>query len=185
MDLNNVSQNVLQIINKHKGAVVQVAYLNMEKGVLRTHKGILRNMNETTIQLSSESNSSGYLNIKFFQGGTKCIYAIYNKNFAELLSLRNIQTLNKVLRNPEDQKKIISKLKPLVGKDVSVIFKKMDTLQAVTGKFSDMGFADLIVKPAPFYNSESRLAYNSILNVFDQLGFDALDLPIRKKQKED
>lgn len=183
--LNNVTTNVLRIINKHRSSLLQVVYLHPEKNVLRTHKGILKNLSESTIQLSAEGTPTGYMNLKFVENGKKKIYAIYNKNFSELLSLRNVETLNKKLRDSENQKFIISKIKPQLGKEVSIVFKKMDIVQVSTGQFADMGISDISIKPAPFYNTTERLAYNSILNIYDNIGFDLLELPRKPKENKE
>jgi hypothetical protein len=175
-NINNVTDNILQIINKHKGAVLQAAFMNFEKETLRVHRGILRNMNKAMIQLSSDGHPSGSVNLKFFENNKKNIICIYNKNFSELLSLKKGVTLNVKLRKPENQKKIIKNIKPYMGKVVSIVFKKMEQLQVVTGEFADMGIIDITVKPAPFFNSTQRLSYGSILNVYTEQGYDLLEI---------
>lgn len=174
--MNNITQNVLQIISKHKSTVLNIIYKDFNKNVLRVQKGNLKNMNSSTIQLSSDFAADGAVNIKFFEGDKKRIFAIYNKNGSELLTLKQVKGLNVKLRNPEIQKQIIKNIKPHIGKVISVVTKKMDNIDVLTGEFSDMGIMDITLKPAPFFNSSERLNYGSILHIFDGEGIDVIDV---------
>lgn len=174
--MNNITQNVLQIISKHKSTILMIVYKDFQRSVLRVQKGILKNMNSSTIQLSSDFAAEGAVNIKFFEGDKKRIYAIYNKNGSELLTLKQIKPLNVKLRKPEIQKVIIKKVKPHLGKVVSIVTKKNESIEVLTGEFSDMGIMDITLKPAPFFNTIERLNYGSILHIFEDQGIDLIDV---------
>jgi hypothetical protein len=176
--MNNITQNVLQIISKHKSTILSIIYKDFNKNVLRVQKGILKNLNSQMIQLSSDFAKEGAVNIKFFEQDNKRIYAIYNKNGSELLTLKQVRPLNVKLRKPEVQKLIIKAIKPHLGKQVSVVTKKMDNLEVLTGEFSDMGIMDISLKPAPFFNTTERLNYGAILHIFDGNGIDIIDIEV-------
>ena len=137
-------------------------------------------MNSQMIQLSSDFAKDGAVNIKFFEGNNKRIFAIYNKNGSELLTLKQVRPLNVKLRKPDVQKEIIKKIKPHLGKSVSVVTKKMENVEVLTGEFADMGIMDITLKPAPFFNTTERLNYGSILHIFDQSGIDVIDVEMKE-----
>ncbi len=176
--MNNITQNVLQIISKHKSTILMVIYKDFQKDVLRVQKGILKNMNSSTLQISSDYVAEGAVNLKFFEGTKKRIFAVYNKNGSELLTLKQIKPLSVKLRNPELQKAIIKKVKPYLGKVVSIVSKKNENIDVLTGEFADMGIIDITLKPAPFFNSIQKLNYGSILHIFDENGIDLIDIDI-------
>jgi hypothetical protein len=151
-------------------------YKDFNKGYLRVHRGILKNMNSSMLQLTSDKDSSGLENFRFFEGGTKKIYAIYNKNYSELLSLKAVKTLNVKLRKPELQKTIIKKIRPCLNNEVAIVLKKMETITVVNGLLSDMGISEVVVKPAPFFNAEERINYNTILNIYNSESHDVIEI---------
>ena len=179
--MNNITQNVLQIISKHKSTILMVVYKDFTKKVLKVHKGILKNMNSSTIQLSSEYAEEGAVNIKFFEGSQKRIFAIYNKNGSELLTLKQTKPLSVKLRNPDTQKLVIKSVKPHLGKIVSIVTKKNDGIEVITGEFSDMGIVDISLKPAPFFNIVERMNYGAILHIFEETGIDLIDIETTEK----
>ncbi len=176
--MNNITQNVLQIISKHKSTILSIIYKDFNKNVLRVQKGILKNLNSQMIQLSSEFAKEGAVNIKFYEEQQKRIFAIYNKNGSELLTLKQVRPLKVKLRKPEVQKLIIKAIKPHIGKQVSIVTKKIDSIEVLTGEFSDMGIMDISLKPALFFNTVERLNYGSILHIFDGNGIDIIDIEV-------
>lgn len=174
--MNNITQNVLQIIEKHRSALLNLVYKDFNKNVLKIHNGILKNMNASMLQLTSDRDPSGLVNIRFFEGGTKKIYAIYNKNMSELLSLKAVKPLNVKLRKPDLQKTIIKNIKPCLNQEVAIVLKKSERLFVVNGLFTDMGISEIVVKPAPFFNSVERVGYNTILNIYNSSGHDVLEI---------
>jgi|GEM_PF-1697427 len=180
---NPISNNVLQVIHKHRGAVINVIFKDMKKNTFISSKGTLKNLNSSMIQLSNPSAPNGAVNIKFYENNIKKIYAIFNRNDGELLTMTQAEPLNKKLRNAELQKKIIRQVKSSLNKEVAVIYKNSDNdkLLVLHGEFSDMGIQDLVVRPAPFHNRDERVRYNAILSIFDEQGRDLLYVPPLKK----
>lgn len=174
--MNNITQNILQIIDKHKSAILNLIYKDFDKNVLKVHKGILKNMNSSMLQMTSDKEPSGLINIRFYEGGTKKIYAIYNKNMSELLSLKSVKPLNAKLRKPDIQKTIIKAIKPCMNTQVAIVLKKSDRFFVINGLFTDMGISDIIVKPAPFFNSIERVNYSNIYNIYNENGHDVIEL---------
>jgi len=176
---NPISNNVLQVINKHRGAVISVIFKDMKKNTFVSHKGTLKNLNSSMIQLAHSSSAEGAINIKFYENNAKKIYAIFNRNFGELMTMTQAETLNKKLRNSDMQKKIIKQVKSALRKEVAVVYKSADNdkLLVLHGEFSDMGIQDLVIKPAPFHNRDERVRYNAVLSIFDEHGNDLLYLP--------
>ena len=82
--MNNITQNVLQIISKHKSTILSIIYKDFNKNVLRVQKGILKNLNSQMIQLSSDFAKEGAVNIKFYEGPQKRIFAIYHHRYHQL-----------------------------------------------------------------------------------------------------
>lgn len=174
--MNNITQNVLQIIAKHKSALLQLVYKDFTKNALKSHKGILKNMNSSMIQVTSDKEPSGLINIRFYEGGTKKIYCIYNKNQSELLSLKAVKALNFKLRKPDTQKQIIKSIKPCLNQEVGIVVKKSENIFVINGLFTDMGINDISIKPAPFFNSVERVAYNAVLNIYNKDGHDVIEI---------
>lgn len=174
--MNNITENVLQIIAKHKSATIEIIYKDLKTGYLRSHRGVLKNMNSNMIQVTSDNDPSGLENIRFFEGGTKKIYAIYNKNSSELLSLKANKALNVKLRNPELQKEIIRKVKPELQKEVALVIKKDTGLSCLNGVFTDLGIMDVSIKPAPFFNTTERVRFGQIMSMYNKTGYDVLEV---------
>lgn len=101
------------------------------------------------------------------------LFHIYNQNYIDLVNAKETITLDKKLRNKELQKIILNKLRPNMGKEVTVFTKTSEGMFFVRGKFTDMGIMGVTLLAAPFYNAAQNLPYRSVMHVY---GEDLKDL---------
>lgn len=169
-----LNPSILKIIEKHIGSKIFVVF--RENNSFKLMHCTLQNMNENKILVQDLATNHPAQMINFLENNRPKILVIYNMNGVNLANPTNNEHLGQKLRKRENQGPIISSMKPLIKHNIAIVFKKLQNFYLVNGQLSNMGMVDLVVKPAPFFNEDQVISYNSVMNVFDENGNDLIAL---------
>lgn len=167
-----LNPNIIKIIDKHIHSNLYVVYKDAKTFKMMHCK--LKNMNADKILVQDLATNAPDQMIDFVENNRPKILAMYNANGVNLVNPMNSEHLGAKLKKKENQGKIISNMKPQLKHHIAIVFKQMLKFYLVNGELSNMGMVDLVVKPAPFFNSDQVISYNSVMHVFDEHGNDLI-----------
>ncbi len=167
-----LNPNILKIIEKHIGNKLFLVY--RDEKTFKLINCNLRNMNADKLLVQDTATNNPDFQVNFIENNRPKVLALYNMNGVNLINPINNEHLGAKLRKRENQGTIISQMKPQLKKNISIVFKKLQNFYLVNGQLSNMGMVDLVVKPAPFFNVDQVISYNSVMHVFDENGNDLI-----------
>ena len=163
---------ILEIIARHKGAVLNVI-AKKEDGVI-LYRGKLVNVTMDQVSIAEEEKSGSSTSIPFEKNGNAHILKVYNSNNIDLLTAKAASPLSVKLSNRQNKKTIFARLKPHLKKDLYFAYKQKTSIVVSRGKFVDMGIVGITLQLAPFYNQDLNLHYSSVFNIYTKEGEDLL-----------
>lgn len=164
-----------QLLNKHIGELLFCVWLENGKIVLKIGK--LDTVLSDKIVLKIEGEA-GKTTLPFFENDKLLMLNIYNRNFIDLIKAKKTFSLDEKLKVREIKKVILQNIKPELGKEVSVVYKAAEKLALNRGILANMGITGVVIKPAPFYNTEENIYYRNILHIYNAEGTDLLNVKI-------
>jgi len=166
-----LNPKTIEILSRHKGEKIYA--INVIDNSMKLYKGKLVSIEINNIIIHDEFSNNDVM-LSYMKDTSNYLRAIYNTNNIELLTLKQTPFLSVKLKNRDNMANIISRIKPNLGSIVALVFSRNNSINLVNGELSNMGMMDIVVKPAPFFNSEEKLSYNSILHIFDKNGYDLI-----------
>ncbi len=159
----SLKHQALSILKRHIGSNIQVVLWENDGLVLK--EGELNVVNNSSVRIISNISKEGNLLLPFEQDDISYVLHIYNSIYIDILrGKETIPFANKLKTG--DFQVLIESLKPHLNDIVHIVFKQTQGIGVTNGKFTDMGIKELIVKPAPFFNTTQRLNYQNILHIY-------------------
>jgi hypothetical protein len=162
------------LIVRHLGDELYIIYIDNDE--LIDISGKLIEVNHNYISIKTGTLYKDTTKIEFREEKLKKIIHIYNSSFVDLFTGKEAVALSFKLRNSENQKSIISNIKPFLGNELAFVYKQNDGVALSVGKFLDMGVRGIQLRLAPFYNSDISLTYDKILHIYDNRLVDLIKL---------
>lgn len=151
------------ILKKHIGSNIQIVI--WENNGLILKEGKLNVVNNSNIRILSKISKEGNLLLPFEKNNDPYILHIYNSIYIDILKGKETIPFANKLKTGDFQV-LIDSLKPHLNDVIHIVFKQSQGIGVTNGKFTDMGIKELIVKPAPFFNTTQRLNYQNILHIY-------------------
>ncbi len=168
---------VPQLLTKHVNDVLHVIYFDEGKIGIKSGTLLIVNANSIVLNLAGESTKQ---EISFFKNDQVSVLNIYNRNYIDLMNAKATEPLSEKLKVRDIKKIILNNLRPLIGKEITMVSKVDNKLTASKGLLSNMGIAGASIKPAPFYNSELDMNYRNIFHIYSAENIDLLNVKIEK-----
>lgn len=165
---------ILELLKRHIGDNVTV--IHKCDGFLQLSEGSLRMASSEGISVKSEHFISEKEYISFITETGNRILHIYNTLYIDLMIGRETPPMINKLREPKQQKRVISILKPYLNKELYFVYKQTPGITLSKGIFINMGVQSVTVKVAPFYNREESIHYDRVLHIFDEKYLDLLSI---------
>ncbi len=165
---------IQELLKRHINDTVTV--IHKCDGLLQLSEGSLRMVSSEAISVKNENFISEKEYINFITETGNRILHIYNTLYIDLMVGREYPTLITKLREPKQQKRVISLLKPYLNKELYFIYKQTPGITLSKGIFIDMGVQSITVKVAPFYNREESIHYDRVLHIYDDKFLDLLSI---------
>lgn len=166
-----IPAHLLKVLKAHVGFELAVVYNN--RAVVDFVLGTLTSFDEEQVVIKSFKEKIN-VGIGYLQGRRQKIYSIYNLNNIDLLEAEQVPSLYDKLSVKELKPEIIGRLKMVNNKEVTLICRTSEHFFLTKGKVSGFDLNSLVIKPAPFYNSEQRIAFRSVFNIFDMNHVDII-----------
>lgn len=151
------------VLKRHIGSIIQIVIWDNDGLTLK--EGNLTVVNNSSINILSKISKEGNLSIPFDKNGETYILHIYNSVYIDIFNGKETIPFSNKLKTGDFQV-LIDSLKPNLNEIVHIVFKQTNGIGVTNGKFTDMGISELIVKPAPFFNTTQRLNYQNILHIY-------------------
>lgn len=168
-----------QLLNKHIGDLLFCVWLENNKVTLKT--GRLETVLSDKIVLTLEGETIK-TTLNFFENDKLIMLNIYNRNFIDLIKAKKTFSLDEKLKVRDIKKIILQNIKPVLSKEVSIVYKLGDKLALNKGILANMGIAGVVIKPAPFYNTEENIFYKNVLHIYNNEGVDLLNVKLTTGQ---
>jgi|YNPMSStandDraft_1061717.scaffolds.fasta_scaffold00038_41 hypothetical protein len=165
-----------QLLNKHIGELLFCVWI--ENGKITLKIGRLDTVLSDKIVIKIEGEA-GKTSLSFFENDKLLMLNIYNSNFIDLIKAKKPFSLDEKLKVREIKKVILQKIKPSLGKEVSIIYKAADKIALNRGILANMGITGVVIKPAPFYNTEENIYYRNVLHIYNAEGDDLLNVKLQ------
>ena len=159
------------LLNKHVNDKLYVILLQDGKIVMKS--GVLEAINGNKIILKATEDGTKH-EITIVEKDEVTVLNVYNRNYVDLLVGKPTEVLSLKLKIRDKQKIIMNKLRPNIGKEITMVYKGDGKLVLSYGQFANMGLMGASLKLAPFYNKEQSLNYSSILHIYDSNQSDML-----------
>ena len=156
VDIQTVA-NLKARVGKH------VSVIFAKNGKIKAENGILGHLKPEGINLLID----GLLHdtIEFFTNGKRATLYIYDEHDFEVLSGSLHPPMSFLLRDKDQSKKIIARLKSNFKKELFVVFKQKGNFYVRSGKLFDLGIQGLKLQTT--YYEFVICNYNTIFNIFD------------------
>ncbi len=166
---------VVQLLNKHVRSTIYCVF--NDNGKIAMKSGVLDTVLSDKLIMKSEVDNSQVI-VPFFINNELALLNAYNANFIDLMRGKRTFSLDDKLKVKEIKSQIISNLRPYMGKEISIIYKAQDKLMMNRGQFSNMGMMGVLIKLAPFYNTEENIYYKNILHIYNSELSDVLNVKL-------
>lgn len=166
---------VNQLLNKHLKDTIFCVF--NDNGKISLKSGILDVVLSDKLIIKSDAENA-QITVPYYSNNETVLLNVYNKNFIDLTKGKRPFSLDEMLKVKEIKTKIIANLKPYMGKDVVVVYKVQDKLMMNRGQFANMGMMGVVIKPAPFYNTEENIYYRNVLHIYNPECSDILNVKL-------
>ncbi len=156
--------HIVELIKNHTGK--QVSIIVNQNGHIAFHHGIIASI--ATDGITMKVSGLYRETIPFRKNDKPYILHIINQINTDLLHAADVPLMSKKLQNPMIKQEIINRLKPLLQKKLSVIYKNEEKLEKVSGKFDDLGVKGILLSSVRVHNDNLRVPYDKILMIFDE-----------------
>ncbi|MEJ5245124.1 MAG: hypothetical protein WHV28_05380 [Bacteroidota bacterium] len=164
-----------QLLNKHLSNQLFCIWVEGNKVALKS--GVLETVLSDKIILKLDGEAAK-TPLSFFEKDKLIMLNIYNLNGIDLIKAKKPFSLDDKLKVREIKKQILQNVKTSLGKEVAVVYKLGDKIALNRGIFANMGISGVVIKPAPFYNTEENIFYRNVLHIYNSEFFDLLEVKI-------
>lgn len=168
---------VNQLISKHIANELYCVF--NEDGKVTLKIGMLEHSLTDKIILKLNSDSST-ATLPFYKNDKLVLLNIYNKNFIDLIRGKKPFSLDEKLKVKEIKAAMLKNLKQQIEKEVAVVYKVDNRLAMNKGLFANLGMSGVVIKPAPFYNTEENIHYRNVFHIYSADGSDLLNVKIEQ-----
>ncbi|HOK13517.1 MAG TPA: hypothetical protein PLU67_01405 [Candidatus Kapabacteria bacterium] len=173
--MSSIPSYLNQLLNKHVGNTLFCIWVEANKVTLKS--GTLETVLSDKIILKLEGEASK-THLDFFEKDRLIMLNIYNQNGIDLIKAKKPFSLDDKLKVREIKKQILHNVKASLGKEVAVVYKLGDKIALNRGIFANMGISGVVIKPAPFYNTEENIFYRNVLHIYNSEFIDLLEIKI-------
>ncbi len=173
--MTSIPSYLNQLLTKHVGSQLFCIWIEGNKVTLKS--GLLETVLSDKIILKLEGEAAK-TPLNFFEKDKLLMLNIYNLNGIDLIKAKKNFSLDDKLKVREIKKQILQNVRTSLSKEVSVVYKLGDKIVLNRGIFANMGISGVVIKPAPFYNTEENIFYRNVLHIYNSEFIDLLEVKI-------